>query len=355
MRLQRRRGERAVILIPLAGTAPAGALGRPDEERMDEIILHHYDRSPFAEKIRVAFGLKGLAWCSVIQPRWAPKPELVPLTGGYRRIPVMQIGAEIFCDTRCILAELERRFPRPSLYPPGTEGLASMVAAWADRFLFADALGLVFALNGDRFPAELHEDRAAFTAGRFSGWDSGAMRRQLGALRVRMASHLGSLEASLGRTASFLLGERPSVADLAAYHPLWYARGNLEGEIAWERFPAVLGWMARVSSLGHGRRQEMPTQAALAIAREATPLLPSASDGPSTGVFSVGDRVVVVPDDWGRDPVEGSLSAAAADEVVLRREDPQVGAIAVHFPYVGFEITRAGNGPTDAAEVPIQR
>jgi glutathione S-transferase len=149
--------------------------------------------------------------------------------------------------------------------------------------------------------------------------------------------------------------ERPSVADLAAYHPLWYARGNLEGEITWESFPAVLGWMERVSSFGHGRRQEMPARAALAIARAAAPLLPAESDGPSTGVLSVGDRVVIMPNDWGRHPVEGSLSAATADEVVLRREDPQVGAVAVHFPYLGFEIARAGHGPPDAAEVPIQR
>jgi glutathione S-transferase len=72
-----------------------------------DLVLHHYPRSPFAEKVRIAFGLKGLHWHSVIQPRIAPKPELVALTGGYRRIPVLQIGADIYCDTRRILAELE--------------------------------------------------------------------------------------------------------------------------------------------------------------------------------------------------------------------------------------------------------
>ena len=75
------------------------------------IILHHFDRSPFSEKIRVVFGHKGLSWRSVRIPQIMPKPDLMPLTGGYRRTPVMQIGADVFCDTQIIIREIERRFP----------------------------------------------------------------------------------------------------------------------------------------------------------------------------------------------------------------------------------------------------
>ena len=35
---------------------------------MSEIILHHYDLSPYAEKIRLCFGLKNLEWKSVQAP-----------------------------------------------------------------------------------------------------------------------------------------------------------------------------------------------------------------------------------------------------------------------------------------------
>jgi glutathione S-transferase len=83
------------------------------------IILHHFDRSPFSEKIRVVFGHKGLSWKSVRIPPIMPKPDLMPLTGGYRRTPVMQIGADVFCDTQIIIREIERRFPSPTLFPPG--------------------------------------------------------------------------------------------------------------------------------------------------------------------------------------------------------------------------------------------
>ena len=88
----------------------------------DEIILHHYDASLFSEKIRLAFGLKNLPWRSVIISSIMPRPDLMPLTGGYRKTPVMQIGADIYCDTQCILRELERRFPEPTLYPGASEG-----------------------------------------------------------------------------------------------------------------------------------------------------------------------------------------------------------------------------------------
>src|SRR5690606_32341145 len=158
----------------------------PGASPMVTLHFHHYDRSPFSEKVRLAFGLKGLRWHSVIQPRWAPKPDLEPLTGGYRRTPVMQIGADVYCDTRCILAELERRFPEPGLYPDGPAGLGDALESWADRALFADALGFVFGTQGNRFPEALHADRARFTAGRFSGWDPDAMRAQLPTVAVRL-------------------------------------------------------------------------------------------------------------------------------------------------------------------------
>src|SRR6201985_1281583 len=99
---------------------------------MTDIILHHYDVSPFSEKVRLLFGLKGLEWKSVIQPVIMPKPDLIPLTGGYRRIPVMQIGADIFCDSQIILRELDRRFPEVSL-TPANGGAPYGLGFWADR------------------------------------------------------------------------------------------------------------------------------------------------------------------------------------------------------------------------------
>src|SRR5215471_5685099 len=86
---------------------------------MTDIILHHYDISPYSEKVRTGLGLKGLAWASVELPVIMPKPNLTALTGGYRKTPVLQIGADIYCDSQLIMRELERRYPTPSFYPAG--------------------------------------------------------------------------------------------------------------------------------------------------------------------------------------------------------------------------------------------
>ncbi len=78
-----------------------------------ELILHHYDGSPYSEKIRLLLGYKGLDWRSATMPPMLPKPELMTLTGGYRRAPVLQIGADVYCDSALIAAEIERRHPAP--------------------------------------------------------------------------------------------------------------------------------------------------------------------------------------------------------------------------------------------------
>jgi glutathione S-transferase len=304
-----------------------------------ELILHHYPRSPFAEKIRAAFGLKGLRWRSVIQPRIAPKPALVPLTGGYRRIPVLQIGADVYCDTRRILAELECRFPEPSLYPDGTRGQVDLIAAWADRCLFPNALGLVFGLHGDRFPPELHADRAHFTAGKFDGWDSAKMQAQLPALRDQFRVHLAWLDDCFAGGHPFLLGAKPSLADLAVYHPLWYARSNLGEAEGLAEYPRLLAWMDRVNAIGHGTRDEVSPEDALGIARDAQPALASSLANNTEHRWTPGMRLSITPIDWGFDPVAGDFVSAGTNAIALRRDDPDVGAITVHFPRAGFAIT----------------
>src|SRR5690242_1615216 len=126
----------------------------------NEIIFHHYPTSPFSEKVRLAFGIKKLSWRSVEIPNMMPKPDLLPLTGGYRKTPVMQIGADIFCDTQIILRELERRFPEPSLFPHG-KGLPYGLGFWSDRAFFMPTVGVVFGEIGHLTPEDFRKDRTA--------------------------------------------------------------------------------------------------------------------------------------------------------------------------------------------------
>ena len=84
---------------------------------MTDLILHHYWTSPFAEKVHLLMGFKQLSWRSVIIPRVMPKPDLTALTGGYRKTPVLQVGADIYCDTALIAQRLEQAKATPALFP----------------------------------------------------------------------------------------------------------------------------------------------------------------------------------------------------------------------------------------------
>jgi glutathione S-transferase len=157
------------------------------------IILHHFDESPFSEKIRVVFGLKNIAWTSVRIARIMPRPDLMPMTGGYRRTPVLQIGADIYCDTQCILREIERRFPEPSLLSDRNEGLAWAAAIWTDRLFFQNTVNLVFGSLADKVTQDFIADRENLRGTKFdvaamtssipqmrcpSGVDRGTVRRR---------------------------------------------------------------------------------------------------------------------------------------------------------------------------------
>src|SRR5258708_12888872 len=131
---------------------------------MADLILHHYPNSPFSEKVRVAFGIKQLAWRSVVIPNIMPKPDLMPLTGGYRKTPVMQVGADVYCDTQLIMLEIERRCPKPPLLPVGQEGEARALAMWIDRNIFWSAVGVVMGAIGDKPPEAFKQDPTQFPA-----------------------------------------------------------------------------------------------------------------------------------------------------------------------------------------------
>lgn len=69
---------------------------------MSDLILHHYWGSPYAEKIRLLLGYKELQWRSLEIPVIPPRDSLQCVFGAFRRTPVLQIGADFFCDTRLI-------------------------------------------------------------------------------------------------------------------------------------------------------------------------------------------------------------------------------------------------------------
>ena len=180
------------------------------------IILHHYDTSPFSEKPRLLFGLHGMSWRSVIQPTIMPKPDLTPLTGGYRRAPVMQIGADIYCDSQVIMAEILRRAGND----PEEEGAGWAVNLWADRVFFQASVAVIFGELGETVPRAFIEDREKLMGRPF---DVAAMKAAGGPMRSQWRTQAGWIDAALGRGSHFLSGDAAGVADVAAYMNIWFA------------------------------------------------------------------------------------------------------------------------------------
>ena len=306
---------------------------------MNDIILHHCPTSPYAEKIRLIFGIKSLAWRSVTIPMIMPKPELMPLTGGYRKTPVMQIGADIYCDTQCIARELERRFPEPSLYRGTDAGTANAMAFWSERGMFQPAVGVAFTNRPDDLPPGFMEDRS-----KMAGREISVERMKAAAPYMidQLRAQLDWYEAALSDGRTFLSGAHPTLFDVAAYHPCWFIRRNADSPAPpLSEFPLVLAWMERVRAIGHGRRSDMTAQDALAVAKTATPQTPPSQDMHDPLGRKIGDIIDITPDDTGRESVRGELMRSSREEIVIRRVDEQVGEVHVHFPRAGFVVKPA--------------
>ncbi len=305
---------------------------------MAELILHHFDLSPFAEKARLMFGLKGLAWRSVEIPLVMPKPALTALTGGYRKTPVLQIGADVYCDTRLIATELEARHPMPTLFPGGHRGFSLALAAWSDRGFFEPGAGLSMGLNKSGLPTAIIEDRKAF----FNFMDFDTLESQIPHLTSQLRAQADLVEQQLADGRAFVFGDLPGLADVHAYFPVWMARGNIPTAASiLAPYHRLAAWEARMGAIGHGTRSAMTAEESHAVARAATPVLSAGVDLDDPLGLMAGEAVVVTPDDYGRVPVTGELVTLTLHEVAVRRSDAATGAVVVHFPRIGYRVERA--------------
>ena len=311
------------------------------ENVMTDFILHHYPTSPFSEKIRLIFGAKKLAWKSVNIPRIMPKPDVIALTGGYRKTPIMQVGADIYCDTALIAKVIDAAHPAPALYPAKIAASALALSQWADTYLFQVAVRHVLQpanlahMFGDS-PAEIE----AFTK------DRQAMRRNATTRRLSeqealaaIRSYLGDFDRQLAAGSRFAAGAELSIADFSVYHCLWFMRrAPLSAEFI-APYANVNEWLQRIADLGHGKVSEISGAEAVEIARQATPK--AISGAANVGEIKIGTPVEILPTDYGIDPTSGALVNCAPDEIAIRRTDARAGEVVVHFPRMHYDLRPA--------------
>jgi glutathione S-transferase len=301
-----------------------------------DLILHHYDASPFTQRALRMLGLKGLAWRSVETPMMPPKDDLVALTGGYRGTPVLQVGAEIFVDSQLIARELERRHPTPTLFPGGSAGLTLALVKWSDQF-FRAGLKLVLGAMAQDWPEPFRRDREQL----FPDIDFAGVGTEAAHWRSQYRAHAALLEQQLADGRAFLGGDAPGLADIHAHPFVAMLRGALPPVAAelLAGFERVAAWESRVAALGEGTRTPIEASVAHAVSRESRAPDAMDVDAHDAQGLKAGVEVEIAPDDTRRGGSLGTLVIARPDRLAIRRQDPRVGTVVVHFPRLGYRVT----------------
>jgi glutathione S-transferase len=327
----------------------------------DDLILHHHDAGYYSQKARVLLGVLGLSWHSVIEPLMSPKPEFVKLTGGYQRVPALQIGSDVFCDSKLVMAELERRAPQG--HPFG--GIDMIVNAWADKLMTPATFAVALPDMSGQMPEVFIQDRREIYGPSF---DLDAIAGAQGLMSQQWRAQVAWLEDALAASdGEFLTGAQATVADVAAFMSLWLVdqrealaanlatptkpidtpppprenRPSDHAERLLDGFDRVRAWRERMTAIGHGDRSEATHEEAFAVVRSTEPAAPPEHDASDPSGLQPGTTVTVMADDSTRDPVTGTLVAATARELVLARADDDLGTVHVHFPRWSYYVSAA--------------
>jgi glutathione S-transferase len=301
------------------------------------MILHNYKVSPFSEKIRAMFGYTNFEWQSSTSPAAPPRPIVDPLAGGYRKIPVAQVGADIFCDTRIISAEVANTVAQPELdaancseeiqqFVAQTDGPTSMAL-----FTCGTPLHMALMMFSNFTPweaARLGKDRAnvakTMTGERISQRKAKPM----------VAAFVVDLENKLSEQ-KFLFGDAPTIADFSAFHLIWFG-GKTQGFGFISKAPKLKQWFKRISEMGHGLKTTISKSQVFAQARDSEPrdIAPELAVGEW-----LGKTVEIKPNDYAQDSVTGVIVGCDDFRWVIARQTADFGLLHVHFPKQGYDVS----------------
>ena len=298
-------------------------------------ILYHYSASPYSEKLRLALGMAGMQWGSVIVPSQPPRPLLDAFFAGYRRIPVLQIGAHFYCDSALafdVLAEVSDRLTQTGRLSAPEE----LLRQHAEERIFFAVINAASPISVLRL---LAQDLGFLGLFRFLKDRSDMMRgstveKLSQGAAARLVKDFVEQLNSLLKLDQFLAGAHAGYLDLCCYHPLWMA-SVINRETLSALPPLVQAWMQRVAALGHGSpipicQNEIHDKV---IADRFQNFV-----GEVSGPFEQGSLVSVRPTDYARDSTEGYLVLLDEYQCVIKRNAPSGEAVFLHFPTIGFEV-----------------
>ncbi|KAK0367266.1 hypothetical protein LTR91_005220 [Friedmanniomyces endolithicus] len=356
-------------------------------EQSPVVVLFGYEASAFTWKARWALKIKQIPYTFITVPSMMPRPVLKDTFGlTYRKIPVLAIGKELYCDTSLIIEALEHFFPESegyqSLYPRAADGrtyrpmMRGFASYWIDRPFFRATCGL---MPGSVWRTSFGQDRAGLIGHTL---DPDKLEKKIPENMSRFDMQLSMLEPMFDQKDSpwIFSTSAPSLADLALYYQLWWgvevAKGHFinnltaggtedtdtegaEAVFNAQRYPGVFTWyrtMQRYLESLPSVENKDPAFGEVLQQIKMSPssgrkslLLPTPRSSHTEldrkcGLVE-GSLVSVPPDDTGmNDPTVGTLVALSPEEVVIKPQALDKAAeveVRVHFPRLGFVIRLA--------------
>ncbi|KAJ3853154.1 hypothetical protein EV368DRAFT_73615 [Lentinula lateritia] len=325
------------------------------------VILYRYDASPFSVKIDNVLMFKNVPYATVTVANVLPRPEITESLGlTYRRIPILAIGNDIYCDTSLIAAAIERRFPTSqgfgTIFPPKKHGgspdtglLKAFTQHYADTVLFN--LGPIL-LPWNRFPDFFLKDRQTVSSRLFANAvpDMPLMINSQGKAMNALSAHLALVNEQLQDGREWLFDtELPSLADIGIHFTYNWVCGfpNTRSLFDEARFPYALRWLDRLNKFIKTTRNDFPTPQILTGPEAADSIAKSSYEPYNVIGFDAfeaarlnlvkNQMVNVVPDDTGPQfATFGKLVAFNHEEIVIETNGTMNAIFRCHFPRIGF-------------------
>lgn len=307
--------------------------------------------------------LRGIEYSHCPVRNRLPREVLQSLNINYRRIPILAIGRDIYCDTRLIISKLEQLFPENKLSASTSDGKAM---EWLLQNWTID--GGPFGRTAQLIPSNApHMNDEAWVADRKEMSGREFTKKSVDASRPEALAHARMnfefMEAVLGDGRRFILSEkmegtaeRPSLADI---HAGWlfdwilsepYMRNALRMDgnvISDSDYPQTFAWVSRMRDTVRKAQENYDKPEELSAEKTIENIL-RADFFEEEGRMDVrdplnlqkGQIVEVWPTDSGFNHHDrGELVSIKVDEVVITKK-PRVGegVLRLHFPRTNFRI-----------------
>lgn len=300
-------------------------------------ILHHYPLSPFSEKVRAMLGYSNLSWESCITSEAPPRGKLDLLSGGYNRIPVAQIGADIFCDTNIIADEIASIMKDNSLANQKLNKALLEQRQWLETKLFFACVNKAFSLSLLR---RIAKDKGIWNLALFlkDRIEMGAKASiSLGSPKSApkyISQGIAYLTESLA-SEEFIGGTSPNILDFSAYHCFWFLREvGLKRDL--DKHNKVLSWYLKMQTFTQLPSKQISIESALTIAKDSKPKKLAKR---YTQDFRIGSEIVVTPSDYRQVPVSGILVGVDSQRWIISRSSEETGLVHLHFPTNAVNVT----------------